>query len=93
MYIQGGVYLDVKSITTEPLENTLLDTDEFILTHWEGKDFAKELNYEFGEFQNWHIICKPGHPFLKNIIEIVQNEDREDFKELDKILPKKFKLK
>jgi len=29
----------------------------------------------------------------KNIIEIVQNEDREDFKELDKILPKKFKLK
>ena len=29
----------------------------------------------------------------KNIIEIVRNEDREDFKELDKILPKKFKSK
>jgi len=27
----------------------------------------------------------------KNIIEIVRNEDRKDFKELDKILPKKFK--
>ena len=76
MYVQGGVYLDVKSIITEPLENTLLDTDEFILTHWEGKDFAKELNYEFGEFQNWHIICKPGHPFLKNVIEIVKDNIR-----------------
>jgi len=29
----------------------------------------------------------------KNIIEIVRNEDREDFKEFDKILPKKFKSK
>jgi hypothetical protein len=29
----------------------------------------------------------------KNIIEIVRNEDRKDFKELDKILPKKFKSK
>jgi hypothetical protein len=42
-----------------PLEETLLPTDEYLLTHWEGLDWADELKYQFGEFQNWHIICKP----------------------------------
>lgn len=73
MYKVGGVYLDIKSTTTIPLEETLLITDEYILTHWPGKDWAKELGYEHGEFQNWHIICKPGHPFLKQVIEDVKN--------------------
>jgi autotransporter strand-loop-strand O-heptosyltransferase len=72
MYKVGGVYLDIKSCTTIPLEETLLPTDEYLLTHWEGLDWADELNYHFGEFQNWHIICRPKHPFLHRIIEIVK---------------------
>jgi mannosyltransferase OCH1-like enzyme len=72
MYKIGGVYLDIKSTTTVPLEETLRHTDEYILSHWPGKDWSDVLNYEFGEFQNWHIICKPGHPFLKKTIELVE---------------------
>jgi autotransporter strand-loop-strand O-heptosyltransferase len=72
MYKVGGVYLDIKSTTTKPLEKILLPTDEYLLSHWAGLDWAKELNYEFGEFQNWHIICKPEHPFLLNVIEQVK---------------------
>jgi mannosyltransferase OCH1-like enzyme len=73
MYKVGGVYLDIKSCTTKPLEEVLLPTDEYLLTHWEGLDWADELKYYFGEFQNWHIICKPNHPFLKRVIEIVKD--------------------
>lgn len=72
MYKVGGVYLDIKSTTTTPLRETLRHTDEYLLSHWPGKDWSNILNYEFGEFQNWHIICKPGHPFLKKTIELVE---------------------
>jgi autotransporter strand-loop-strand O-heptosyltransferase len=76
MYKVGGVYLDIKSCTTKPLEEVLLPTDEYLLTHWEGLDWADELKYYFGEFQNWHIICKPNHPFLENVIEVVKDNIR-----------------
>jgi FkbM family methyltransferase len=72
MYKVGGVYLDIKSSTIVPLNEVLLDTDEYLLSHWPGKDWSEELNYEFGEFQNWHIICKPKHPFLLKTIEEVK---------------------
>lgn len=73
MYKIGGVYLDIKSSTTIPLEHTLLDTDEYLLTHWPGKDWAEEIGNTLGEFQNWHIICRPYHPFLAKTIEEVLN--------------------
>jgi hypothetical protein len=55
------------------LEEVLLPTDEYLLSHWKGLDWSEELNYQFGEFQNWHIICKPKHAFLENVINIVKN--------------------
>lgn len=73
MYKIGGVYLDIKSGTTTPLSKTILPTDEYLLTHWAGRDWADELGYVHGEFQNWHIICVPGHPFLKVVIDLVRN--------------------
>jgi autotransporter strand-loop-strand O-heptosyltransferase len=76
MYKVGGVYLDIKSSTTAPLKNTILPTDEFILSHWSGRDWSMELNYEHGEFQNWHIICIPNHPFLRDTIERVKKNLR-----------------
>lgn len=76
MYKVGGVYLDIKSTTTAPLKNTILPTDEFVLSHWVGCDWKKELNYQHGEFQNWHIICVPNHPFLKETIERVKRNLR-----------------
>lgn len=76
MYKVGGVYLDIKSSTTQPLSQTILPTDEYLLTHWEGKDWSDVLNYSHGEFQNWHIICKPNHPFLRRTIELVKENIR-----------------
>jgi len=76
MYKVGGVYLDIKSTTTKPLKETILPTDEFILSHWLGCDWKKELNYQHGEFQNWHIICVPNHPFLRETIELVKRNLR-----------------
>lgn len=73
MYKTGGVYLDIKSTTITPLEDTLQYTDEYLLSHWPGMDWADELGYPLGEFQNWHIICKPEHPFLKKTIELVED--------------------
>jgi autotransporter strand-loop-strand O-heptosyltransferase len=73
IYKCGGVYLDIKSKTTTPLRKTILPTDEYLLTHWPGRDWNQELNYYHGEFQNWHIISIPGHVFLKKSIELVKN--------------------
>jgi autotransporter strand-loop-strand O-heptosyltransferase len=73
MYKVGGVYLDIKSSTRVPLEEIIQPTDEYLLTHWEGKDWAEELGYVHGELQNWQIICRPEHPFLKEVIKLVRS--------------------
>jgi mannosyltransferase OCH1-like enzyme len=77
MYKVGGVYLDIKSSTFKPLRETILPTDEYLLTHWVGRDWSDILKYHYGEFQNWHIICKPNHPFLKKTIEVVKQNIRD----------------
>ena len=76
MYKVGGVYLDIKSSAKIPLNDIILPTDEYLLTHWEGRDWNQILNYYHGEFQNWHIICKPNHPFLEKTIELVKRNIR-----------------
>ena len=76
IYKIGGVYLDIKSSTSRPLSETILPTDEYLLSHWIGKDWNELLEYQLGEFQNWHIISVPNHPFLKQTIELVKENIR-----------------
>jgi len=71
MYKEGGVYLDIKSSMNKPLKYIISKTDEYILAHWTSSPFKKELNNSYGEYQQWHIICKPKHPFLEKTIENV----------------------
>lgn len=80
LYKCGGMYLDIKSSATKPLDSVLKEDDEYLLSHWqnkageayEGWGCHEELNYiQNGEFQQWHIISVPGHPFLKAVIETV----------------------
>ena len=74
MYKEGGVYLDIKSGTKVPLDKILKPDDEYILSHWECPCCYRELNTTYGELQQWHIICKPKHPFLKEVIEnVIEN--------------------
>jgi hypothetical protein len=80
MYKCGGVYLDIKSTCTCPLDKVLKPDDEFILSQWrnglgekhEGFGIRNEVAHiSRGEYQQWHIVTVPGHPFLKAVIETV----------------------
>jgi mannosyltransferase OCH1-like enzyme len=76
IYAVGGVYLDVKSTAAMPLDQILLPDDHYILASWEngkgdlyeGFGLFPELPPERGEFQTWHIIARPRHPFLERVI-------------------------
>jgi mannosyltransferase OCH1-like enzyme len=84
IYKCGGVYLDIKSTVSLPLDTVLKEDDVFLLSHWrnkkdeeyEGWGLHPEIVTSDGEFQQWHVIAAPGHPFLKAVIEnILRNID------------------
>jgi len=80
MYKVGGVYLDIKSYPEKRLDDVLRSDDQFLLSYWKngsGQRYERwgmhypELRH--GEFQQWHIIAVPGHPFLRAAIRNVLN--------------------
>jgi mannosyltransferase OCH1-like enzyme len=79
LYKVGGVYLDIKSSATLPLDSVLRPDDRYILSKWHSADGQFEhwgLVFDLrdllgGEFQQWHVISAPGHPYLKAVIEQV----------------------
>jgi mannosyltransferase OCH1-like enzyme len=73
MYKEGGAYFDIKSAMKYPLSIILYPEDEYILTHWYYEQQADILNLKLGEYQQWHIICKPQHPYLRAVINKVIN--------------------
>jgi hypothetical protein len=86
LYRCGGVYLDVKSRSLQPLDTVLRPDDRFLLSQWrngpgepfEGFGRHRQLAHvDGGEFQQWHIIAAPGHPFLRAVIQrVLHNLDR-----------------
>ncbi len=84
MYKDGGVYLDIKSSTEKPLDEVLRADDVFVLSRWplgrpqyQGWGKHWKLRRVGREFQQWHIIAAPGHPFLRAVMEaIFDNIDR-----------------
>ena len=82
IYKMGGVYLDIKSTTSRPLDEVLKDSDRYLLSHWNNAPDGKyplwgihpELkNLPQGEFQQWFIIAEPAHPYLRKVIDCVYN--------------------
>ncbi len=81
IYRTGGIYLDIKSSASAPLEQIVFPDDQYILSHWpnqKGEVFEDwglhsgvRLISQNGEFQNWHVIARPEHPFLRNVISLV----------------------
>lgn len=76
----GGVWLDIKSTMNKPLDDVLKEEDKFIISQWQNKlgepyqgwGLAKELQkVPGGEFQQWHIISMPRHPFMMKVINHV----------------------
>ena len=80
MYRVGGVYLDIKSTSIVSLDR-LVDRDaKFLLAKWDNGPEGRHPNWGLhqelehiagGELQQWHIVCAPGHPFLKAAIDSV----------------------
>lgn len=81
IYNEGGVYLDIKSSLTKPLNEILTADDRYLLSHWQNDPKALHADMglhhcipnAFGEFQQWHVVAAKGHPFLKAVIENVSN--------------------
>jgi mannosyltransferase OCH1-like enzyme len=81
IYAVGGVYLDVKSTCSVALDEIISDDDEYILSHWNNDVGGTRERWGAhpelidlvpkGEYQLWHIISRPGHPFLKAVISRV----------------------
>ncbi len=85
LYKTGGIYLDIKSAASVPLDDVLREDDQFLLSQWRndsedrfhGWGLHDEVsNVIGGEFQQWYIAAAPGHPFLKAAIEnVLRNID------------------
>lgn len=80
IYHYGGVYLDIKSGADAPFSSLIMPDDEYLLSFWpngEGEQFEgwgqhPELKQSpRGEYQQWHIISVPRHPFLESVINSV----------------------
>jgi len=79
MYKEGGAYFDIKSATKYPLSRIILPDDEYIISYWDFPMKKDETGNTMGEYQQWHIICRPGHPFLYTVIkEVMANIDEYD---------------
>lgn len=81
-YADGGMYLDVKSITRRPLDKVLRPDDVYILGQWpdlidvpgEAAGTLPAAHPELAhipgyEYLNWFILAAPGHPFLRAVIQ------------------------
>ncbi len=81
IYNEGGVYLDIKSSITKPLDEIIQENDKYLLSYWPNERDQAYANTglhdclpnQHGEFQQWHIIAVKGHPFLKAVIDNVCN--------------------
>ena len=77
----GGVYLDVKSEASRPLDEVLRPDDTYLLSQWNelrgrpaGQGGHADLADVPGdEFVNWYIAASAGHPFLRAVIERVMS--------------------
>lgn len=86
LYREGGVYLDLKSCFEQPIDHVVSGDEGYILAQWrngegeshQGWGLHDDISYVAGgEFQQWHVIAAPGHPFLRAVLEhVVHNISR-----------------
>ena len=80
VYAGGGVYLDIKSTVDRPLDDIVAADEQFILCQWANAPGEPRQGFGLhadlrgvpgGEYQQWHVIARPGHPLLAAVIERV----------------------
>lgn len=81
IYLNGGIYLDMKSCPKKHLSQ-ILDQTKLNVSRWTDLplggitniNFSYIVDSKFGEYQNWHICSPKGNPILKRVIQqIVSN--------------------
>lgn len=75
IYKVGGVYFDIKSYPKRDLSDWV-ENFSFITAHWCDGHHSDTLNYKFGEFQNWHLMCEAGHPIMASVISRMKENVR-----------------
>lgn len=80
VYARGGIYLDIKSSFSKPIDEVLQADDEYIISQWRNQPGDLHAGFGLhrdladlpgGEFQQWHVIAREQHPFLEAVIERV----------------------
>ena len=80
IYSLGGVYLDIKSSAHSALSRIIREDDEYLLGQWDNSPGDRHQNWGMhpqlshirgGEYQQWFIAGRRGHPFLKAVIDRV----------------------
>lgn len=75
IYENGGVYLDLKS-GAYGLDDLIRTDDRMIVSTWPTyvSTGENEPRPDFGEFQQWWLVCEAKHPIIHRLIEtIVRN--------------------
>lgn len=91
LYVEGGVYLDIKSTCNRPLDEALRSDDRFLLLHFahmmaetrtpNAEAMLRDVLVEIasmpnGEYVQWVIASVPGHPYLRAVIDrVLRNID------------------
>lgn len=72
IYLNGGIYLDIKIRCKKPFRQYIFNDDHCLLSYWELENFNKDyLQNRYGELQNWHLIYEPNHPVLKKMLDAI----------------------
>jgi mannosyltransferase OCH1-like enzyme len=80
MYKEGGVYLDIKSSCSLPLNDIIPEHCEMMVCNWDNRpggsdnEMGKHPALCFlknGEYQQWNIIAAPGSLYLNAVINEV----------------------
>jgi len=68
LFIQGGVYIDIKSTINVNLSDIIKPDDDCILDIRRVLEPWRKFN---PTFEQWLLIFKPRHPYLKCMIELM----------------------
>lgn len=83
IYRLGGVYLDLKSSMSRPLEAILRPDDQYLISQWNMSGSNRYAGWGYGtsiahvaggEYQQWFLIARPGHPYLRRVIQLVMTK-------------------
>eukprot|EP00667_Euglena_gracilis_P017030 EG_transcript_17900 len=74
LYLLGGVYLDLKSLSHIPLDELLRPDDRFVVVDWDPRRFGGWGNWGSDipgrgvEHPNWFIASTPRHPAIRTVV-------------------------